>query len=360
MNCSMDLQLFADEKTEKATPKRRRDMREKGNIPQSKELNSALVLIGCFVMLYICATFITNILIENTAQMLSLKIEDPLFSIDGIQNLMFFSATRYLKALAPVTGISLGLGLLASYLQVGFVFTAKPLEPKLSRINPIEGLKRIFSRRSLAQLVKSFLKICIIGYLTYKFLARRYPDLPRMLDMSLEELIRTIGITTVQAGIYAGAVLLVLAVLDYYYQRYEYEKSIMMTKHEVKEEYKQMEGSPQIKSKIRERQRQMSMHRMMAEVPKADVVITNPTHYAIALKYEPERAKAPIVVAKGRDLIALKIKEIAKENEIQTVENRELARSLYETTEIGCVIPPELYQAVAEVLAFVYSINKTT
>lgn len=355
-----NLQLFADEKTEKATPKKRRDVREKGNIPQSRELNSALVLIGCFATLYICAAFITDTLRDNAIHLLSMKAEDGLFSSDGMHNLITFSAAGYLKALAPVAGTALCLGLLTSYLQVGFVFTTKPLEPKLSRLNPAEGFKRIFSRRSLAQFVKSLLKISIVGYLTYRFLISRYPELPRMLDMGLEELVKTIGVTVVQSGIYAGAVLLALALLDYYYQRYEYEKSIMMTKHEVKEEYKLMEGSPQIKSKVRERQRQMSMRRMMTEVPRADVVITNPTHFAVALKYEPDRAKAPYVVAKGRDLIALRIKEIAKESGVQTVENPTLARGLYEATEIGDMIPPDLYQAVAEVLALVYSINKNT
>jgi flagellar biosynthetic protein FlhB len=164
----------------------------------------------------------------------------------------------------------------------------------------------------------------------------------------------------VSVGLRAGIVLLALAVLDYFYQRYEFGKSIMMTKQEVKEEYKQVEGNPQIKSKIREKQRQVSMRRMMAEVPKADVVITNPTHIAVALKYEPDVAEAPYVLAKGKDLIAARIKEIALENSIQIVENVDLARSLYETTDIGDAIPPELYQAVAEVLAFVYSLNKNT
>lgn len=360
MEFFINLQLFADEKTEKATPKKRRDVREKGNIPQSRELGSALVLIGCFAALYICAAFIMDTLRDNTVHLLTMTVEDGLFSADGMQNLMMYSTVGYLKALAPVAGTALCIGLLVSYLQVGAVFTVKPLEPKLSRLNPAEGLKRIFSRRSLAQLIKSLLKISIVGYLTYRFLANRYPELPIMLDMSLEELVKTIGVTVVQSGIYAGAVLLALALLDYYYQRYEYEKSIMMTKHEVKEEYKLMEGSPQIKSKVRERQRQMSMRRMMTEVPRADVVITNPTHFAVALKYEPDRAKAPYVVAKGRDLIALRIKEIARESSVQTVENPTLARGLYEASEIGDMIPPDLYQAVAEVLALVYSINKNT
>ncbi len=360
MDVQINLQLFAEEKTEKATPKKRRDVRERGNVFQSRELSSALVLIGCFAALYIFASFIFDTLKANTAHLLSMRVEDGLFSEPGVKELMTVGLTGYLKAVAPVAGVALCLGLVVSYVQVGFVFTPKPLQPNLNRINPAEGFKRIFSRRSFAQFIKSLLKISIVGYLTYKFIMDKYSELPRLLDMALEEETKVMGTTLVQLGIYAGMVLMVLAVLDYFYQRYEYEKSIMMTKQEVREEYKQLEGNPQVRSKIREKQRQISMRRMMAEVAKADVVITNPTHYAVALKYDPEKANAPFVVAKGKDLIAKKIKEIADKHSVYMVENPELARSLYETTDIGELIPPRLYQAVAEVLAFVYSMNKNS
>ena len=294
----INLQLFAEEKTEKATPKKRRDVREKGNVFQSRELNSALVLIGGFAVLYLFASFITDTLKANAMHLLTMKVEDGMFSAPGIRDLMAISATGYLKAVAPVAGAALGLGLVVSYVQVGFVFALKPLEPNLNRLNPVEGFKRIFSRRSFAQFIKSFLKISIVGYLTYRFIMEKFSELPNLLDMALEEAARTIGIATVQSGIYAGMVLLVLAVFDYFYQRHEYEKSIMMTKHEVKEEYRQLEGDPQVRSRIREKQRRMSMRRMMAEVPKADVVITNPTHFAVALKYDRNRLK-PLCDSEG-------------------------------------------------------------
>jgi flagellar biosynthetic protein FlhB len=354
----INLQLFAQEKTEKATPKKRRDVRERGNIPQSRELNSALALIGCFAVLYLSASYITDTIMKQAHYLLTLPINDGLFSVDGVQGLLATGVTGLLKASAPVAGAALCIGLMTSYLQVGFVFTTKPLVPSLNRLNPLEGLKRIFSRRTIAQLVKSLLKVAIVGYLTFRYLIARYPETPKMLDMGPVKVMETIGVTTIRVGLLAGAALLALAIFDLYYQRYEHEKSIMMTKQEVREEYKQVEGNPQIKSKIKEKQRQISMRRMMAEIPKADVVITNPSHFAVALKYKPEVAKAPYVVAKGKDLIALKIREIAKENRVQVVENINLARSLYETTEIGEVIPPELYQSVAEVLAFVYSMDK--
>ena len=191
----------------------------------------------------------------------------------------------------------------------------------------------------------------------YRYLISQYRNIPHLLDMEVEEIARFIGGITVRVGFMAGAVLLVLAVFDYFYQRHEHQKSLMMTKQELKEEYKQTEGNPQIRSRIREKQRQISMRRMMAEVPKADVVITNPTHFAIALKYDVKVADAPYVLAKGKDLIAIKIKEVARENDIEIVENPLLARNIYQTTEIGSVIPADLYQAVAEVIAFVYSIR---
>lgn len=360
MDIQINLQLFAEEKTEKATPKKRRDVRERGNVFQSRELSSALVLIGCFAALYIFASFIVDTLKANTVHLLSMRVEDGLFSEPGFKGIMAVGLTGYLKAVAPMAGVALCLGLVVSYVQVGFVFTPKPLQPNLNRINPAEGFKRIFSRRSFAQFIKSLLKISIVGYLTYKFIVDKYSELPSLLDMALEESAMVIGTTLVRLGIYAGIVLMVLAVADYFYQRFEYEKSIMMTKQEVREEYKQLEGNPQVRSRIRERQRQISMRRMMAEVAKADVVITNPTHYAVALKYDPEKANAPFVVAKGKDLIAKKIKEIANKNSVYMVENPELARSLYESTDIGELIPPRLYQAVAEVLAFVYSMNKNS
>lgn len=354
----IDLQLFSQEKTEKATPKKRKDVREKGNIPQSRELNSALTLIGCFAVLYMSGRYITDTIKNHAIYILTMPVKDGLFSARGIQRLMTVSTVELLKASAPVAAAALCIGVMANYLQVGFVFTTKPLVPNLNRLNPVEGFKRIFSRRTLAQLLKSLLKVGIVGYLTYSYLIAKYPETPKMLDMEPDAIMGMIGMTAIRVGILAGAALLALAVFDYYYQRFEHEKSIMMTKQEIKEEYKQVEGNPQVKSKIKERQRMMSMRRMMAEVPKADVVITNPNHVAVALKYDLEVAKAPYVVAKGKDLIAIKIKEIARENQIQLVENVGLARSLYQTTDLGEVIPPELYQAVAEVLAFVYSMDQ--
>lgn len=358
MEFYINLQLFAEEKTDKATPKKKKDVREKGQVAQSKEINSALVLIGCFSVLYLFSAFMFEEMRDNAQYVFTLKVSDELFSVEGVRLIFIRGVTTFLKTVAPIAGTALGIGLLASYAQVGFLFTTAPLQPRLDKLNPVEGLKRIFSRKSLFQLVKSLIKVIIVSLLTYRYLVSKYNEIPRLLDMETEEIMRFIGETAVNVGLRAGLVLLALAILDYFYQRYEFSRSIMMTKQELKEEYKQVEGNPQIKSKIKERQRQMSMRRMMSEVPKADVVITNPTHLAVALKYDPDVAQAPYVLAKGKDLMAQRIKEIAADNDIQVVENVILARSLYHNTDIGEVIPSDLYQVVAEVLAFVYSLNK--
>lgn len=353
----IELQLFAQEKTEKATPKKRREARQKGQVAHSREVNSALVLIGSMFALYLFAGYLLQQIKVNMQYFLSVSPDDSQFTIYGAYQMIVLIFLKTGAIVAPVAGVALVTGLLSSYAQIGFLFTAKPLEPKLDRLNPVEGLKRILSRRSLAQLLKSLLKLAIIVYTAYKYLQSKYSEIPRLLDMDVMEIIKFTGLTAINIGLRIGAILLIIAALDYLYQRYEFNRSLMMTKQELREEYKQTEGNPQIKSKVRERQRQISMRRMMAEVPKADVVITNPTHFAVALKYDPEVADAPCVVAKGKDLIAYKIKEIALENDVHVVENPPLARSLYQTTDLGRVIPPELYQAVAEVLAFVFSLK---
>jgi len=364
MDIYINLQLFAEvssgEKTEKATPKKRREAREKGQVAQSKEINSAFVLLGCFLALYIFSSYMFEQIRINALHVLTMNSGDGLYTIEGVKQLFIMSVITTARVVGPVAGMALGIGLFISFAQVGFMFTTKSIEFKPSRLNPVEGLKRILSRRSLAQLLKSLFKVFVIGYLTYKYLLSQYSSIPSLLDMEIEEIVRFIGKTTLSVGFRAGVVLLMMAVFDVFYQKYEFEKNIMMTKQEIKEEYKQTEGNPQIKSRIKEKQRQISTRRMMAEVPKADVIITNPIHFAIALKYDVQVADAPFVVAKGKDLIALKIKEIARENDVQVVENPPLARSIYQNTEIGSVIPADLFQAVAEVLAFVYSIKNNS
>ena len=215
----------------------------------------------------------------------------------------------------------------------------------------------MFSKNSLVELIKASLKILLIGYFIYDFLRDNYLMISKLIYMDINSSVSFIGNAIITIGMRASAVLLVLAVFDYGYQLWDFEKNLKMSKQEIKEEYKQVEGNPQVKSKIKEKQRQLSLRRMMAEIPKADVIITNPTHYAIAIRYDSEISDAPIVIAKGKDLIAHRIKDAAKQSNVPVVENKPLAQALYKTTEIGQQVPVEMYQAVAELLAFVYSLK---
>lgn len=354
----IDLQLFsAQEKTEKPTPKKRKEAREKGQITQSRELTSALILLFAFISMRIFGKYILSNISEFTNSMLSdLTISSQFYSKNNI--IIFFMNVIIItiKIVLPIVATVFLIALVTTYLQVGFLFTTKTLKMKLSRINPIEGFKRMFSTKSLVELFKSLVKVFLIGYIIYLYLLDKIQNIYKLFDMSIEEIVRNIGNLSFGIAIRAGSILLVLSIFDYWYQWWQQEKNLKMSKQEVKEENKQTEGDPMIKSKIKEKQRQIAARRMMQDVPKADVIITNPTHFAVAIKYD-DKYDAPYVIAKGQDLIAQKIKEIANDSSVTIVENKLLARSLFSQCEIGQVIPEELYQSVAEVLAYVYSLN---
>jgi len=256
----------------------------------------------------------------------------------------------------PVMFAILIIGLGINFFQVGLNFSTEAIEVKLDKLNPINGFGRIFSKRSLVELAKSVLKIVIIGFFLYNYLKDEILTMPQFiyydLGTSLQEIAKILFAMVFQVI----AVILILAIIDFAYQKWQTTQDLKMTKQEVKDELKQSEGDPQIKGKIRQKQRQMAMARMMQEVPKADVIVTNPTHYAVALQYHKGMV-APVVVAKGQDLVAQRIKGIAKENHVPIVENKPLARALFSSVEIGDAVPTELYQAVAEVLAYVYRLK---
>lgn len=352
-----DLQLFADgdggEKTEQATPRRREDAKKKGQVFKSADLNSAVILITGSVLL--CLTmnsmlgdlksFTRLYLLDRTMQDFTIQ-----YSCDLLLEVMEIMA----RLLGPVLLGTFVAAFAVSYLQVGSVFSAESLTPKFSRLNPLEGFKRIFSRRAMVELVKSLLKIGITGYIVYSVIKKYYYLFPRFVDMDLVATCQALGTVLFEMAIKVGVCFIILGLLDYIYQWYEYEKSLKMSKHEVKQEFKQAEGDPLIKSRQRQIQREFAMKRMMSEVPQADVVITNPTHFAVALKYEFEVMNAPVVIARGQDFVALRIKEIARENHVTIVEDPPLARTLFYSTDIGDVIPEELYQSIAEILAFIY------
>jgi len=352
-----DLQLFADgdggEKTEQATPRRREDARKKGQVFKSADLNSAIILITGSVLLYLTM----NSMIDTLKSFTSLYILDRTlqdFSVQYASDLLLEVIYLIAKILCPMFVGTFIAAFAISYLQVGAVFSSEALTPKLDRLNPLEGFKRIFSRRSVMELFKSLFKVGITGYIVYSVIKKYYYLFPRFVDMELAATCQALGTVVFEMAIKVGVCFVILGIIDYIYQWYEYEKSLKMSKHEVKQEYKQAEGDPLIKSRQKQIQREFAMKRMMAAVPQADVVITNPTHFAVALKYEFEVMDAPVVVAKGQDFVALRIKEIARQNGVTIVEDPPLARTLYYSIDLGDTIPEDLYQSIAEILAFIY------
>ncbi len=357
---TVNLQLFAnDDRTEKATPKKRQDARKKGQVLQSREITSAFVLLFIFVGLRLLGGYMTDEITAFTRTIISdFTNIHYIFTANGLSQLFMNTSLLLLKVSLPIMAIALITGLVAEYSQVGFLFTFETLGLKLNRLNPLSGLKRMFSLRAVVELAKSLVKVIFVGYIAYSYVKGEAANILNIMNLDAAGIATYIGVTVLNLAIRICLAMIFIGVVDYIYQWYEYEKNLRMTKHEVKEEFKQIEGNPEIKSKIRQKQRQMSMKRMLQEVPKADVVITNPTHFAIAVKYDAKASAAPLVTAKGQDFMALRIKEVAKQYNVEIVENKPLARSLYEMVEVGQEIPQELYQAVAEVLAFVYSLKE--
>ncbi len=351
-----DLQRFAEggDKTEEPTAKKRADARKKGQVAKSQELNTAFVLLMGFLVLRILWEYIYVNIAEYTTYLYSHLAQSV--TTEGISELFIGIMILLAKTVLPVMFAILVIGLAINLFQVGFMFSTEQLEFKLDKLNPINGFGRIFSKRSLIELVKSIFKIIIIGYFLYLYLKDQIPLLPQFIFFDLPHSLATAADIIFTMAFQVVGVIMVLGVADYAYQKWQTTQDLMMTKQEVKDEYKQTEGDPQIKSKIKQKQRQMAMQRMMSEVPKADVIVTNPTHLAVALKYSKGMV-APLVVAKGQDLVAERIKQIARENHVMIVENKPVARALYQAVEVGGVVPAELYQAVAEILAYVYRIK---
>ncbi|WP_074598238.1 flagellar biosynthesis protein FlhB [Sediminibacillus halophilus] len=356
MELKLDLQFFSGEKTEKATPKKRQDSRKKGQVAKSQDINTAILLFFVFLLFITLGGYLKNIMMAMYQHSFTEYINWEV--TETTTHKVFLETTIEMsKAVAPIMGIAIVAGLASNFMQIGFLFTGEPLKPKLSKINPLQGAKKIFSARALVELVKSLLKIFFIGVITFAVIWMRKDEMMQLAGKDVDSSLAFFGNTTITMGIAASIALLVIAVIDYTYQKYDFEKSIRMSKNDIKDEHKNIEGNPLIKSKIKEKQRQMAMRRMMSEIPQADVVITNPTHYAVAIKYDETKADAPYVVAKGVDYVAFRIRDIAKANDVMMVENRPLARGLYKEIEIGDIISEEFFQSVAEVLAYVYKMG---
>lgn len=354
-----DLQLFSEEKTEQPTAKKIKDTREKGQVPQSKDLNGAFSLLAVFATMIFLSDFYVDSIFGFYHFIMNMTLESAsLYTNAGIFQLLQETILTILKLSLPPLVTSMIIGVLLSYMQVGVLFTVETIKPKLSKINPLKGLKNMFSTRSLVELLKSLFKAVLILYVSWTYLTSRLDEILITMELETGQIISIMMELVFGVIIRSALILFVIAVFDFAFKRWKNKKDIMMTKQEVKDEYKQSEGDPQLKAKIKEKQRAFAMSRMMQEVPKADVVITNPTHFAIAVKYDSNVADAPLVVAKGKDLVAQNIKRIATENNVPLVENKPLAQGLFKAVEIGDFIPPDFYEAVAEVLAYVYSLKR--
>ncbi len=343
------------EKTESATPKRRQDARERGQVLKSNELVMTGSLLIMFGALRALTPVIAKNLIDFSGSFLSGQhMPMEYLTTSNVGPVMQEMVVGFLQIMLPILVVAVIAAVVVNIIQTGFLFSTKALEPKMSRLSMIEGFKRIFSGRTVFELLKAVLKIAVIGIVIYLEIEANLPAFSMMLGDGLTAAILQIAEMIFNAGFKILLFLAAIAFLDYMFQRRKFEKDLMMTKYEVRMEMKQQEGDPQIKGKIRQKQRQMAMMRMMQSVPDADVVITNPTQYAIALKYDEELGNAPLVLAKGKDHTAARIKEIAVEHSIELVENKPLARSLYVMCDVGDQIPVEMYQMVAEILAQVY------
>ena len=341
----LNLQFFAKdgpggEKTEPATSKKLNDVRKEGQVAKSKEIITAISLMSLFIILKIYVGRLGTGFIDVFKNIYGAIVVIGNDSGDGLS-----------------TGWAVIIAILGNVLQQKWMITAKPMQPKLSKISPLSGFKRMFSVRQLLELLKSIVMITIIIAVVYSTIKDKMNVLLTFYDISLNTALSTVGDIIIGLGIKISAIFLIVGFADLVYQRHKFKNDNMMTKQEVKDEYKNSEGDPQVKGQIRKRMQEVSRRRMMQQLPEADVVITNPTHFAVALKYEPNEGRAPVVIAKGADYLAFQIKDKAKEYNIAIVENKPLARILYHNIDVGMEIPPELYQAVAEILAAVMKTN---
>lgn len=359
-----NLQFFAKdgeggEKTEPATPKKLEKAREEGQTPKSQDLNTAILLFVLFLCLRVFGGFMLDRIYQSFHFFYNgiSEYSREEFTVARAEGLLIYGLEDIVIICLPILAFSFLGAFIVNVVQVKWKITMKPLMPKPSKISPISGMKRMFSKDKLFELLKAVLKVGILFYVVYSSLKDEWGLILNIYQLELLQAVVLIVDTVLGISFKISAVFLVLAFADWMYQKHKFNNEMKMTKQEVKDEYKNTEGNPQIKGQIRRKMQEASRRRMMQELPEADVVITNPTHLAVALKYDKEEAEAPIVIAKGADYMAARIREVAKENKIEIVENKPLARMLYHNVELGEPIPPELYQMVAEILAYVYGLQ---
>ncbi len=348
----------SEEKTEKASPKKRRDQRKEGNIFQSSDVTNTIFILVAFYALGSIFPYIYDVMASFSKKMITYVGQIHTLDNELIKMIGMECGIAMVKTILPFALLCIAVSVLMTGIQTKFIFTAKQFYPKFNRLNPIAGIKKIISIKNIIELLKNILKMCILVGITYTTLMGYVVVVSRMLDMTLADSVLQTYDLAMSLVMKVTIIFAFIAVGDFMLQRWDYEKNIRMSKQEVKEEFKQMEGNPEIKGKIRDLQRQRARSRMMQAVPEADVIIRNPTHFAVALAYDKEKHGAPIVVAKGQDYVALRIVEIGAQHQVFTVENKPLARGIFHSTELNHQIPAEYYGVVAELLVYVYKKKK--
>ncbi|MCC7370292.1 MAG: flagellar biosynthesis protein FlhB [Chloroflexi bacterium] len=349
--------MAGEERTEAATPRKLQHLRDEGKVNKSSEVIAAASILTGVGTLYTFGGFSwSHLRVLVTDTLSNLNRGD--FTDATMMQLWFMAGLAFFTVMAPLLVAMPVMGIISNVGQSGFLLSTKSITPDFSRINPISGFTRLFSLRIAVELLKTTIKVGVVGWLLYRTYVDSFPLFLSLAGADLAGALALFVSTMFSTALTVGGAFLVLAVLDYGYQRWEFLRGARMTKQEMKEEYKQSEGSPEIKNAIRRRQRRMAMSRMMQNVPTADVVVTNPTHFAVALRYRGDEMAAPKVIAKGKDLIAQRIKQIARENNVPVVENKPLARALFAAVEVDQEIPYDLFQGVAQILAYIYSLKR--
>ncbi len=349
-----------DQKTEEASSKKIEDAEKKGNFTQSREVTSSFVLLASIVGFSMAGENATETLMKTWYSILT-EMSSANLNVHELFSFMKWHMQNFFLIIGPILAIIMAAGLLSNILQTGGLkFSLHPLSPKWSKLNPMKGFKRIFSKTSVVELFKSIFKISVVAIIAYYAVKGHWDEVPTLMGYGVYQTLLFMGEVMIEIMVKVFLVMLILAALDFAFQKFTYLENLRMTKQEVKDERKDLEGNPLIKQRIRTVQMEMTRRRMMSAVPEADVVITNPTHFSIAIKYDMENDAAPVVVAKGQNDIALRIREIAKENNIPLVEDKPLARTLYKNVDVGQLVPASLYKAVAEILAYVYKLKRKT
>ncbi len=345
------------EKTEAPTPRRKQEARADGNVARSTDLTAAVMLLAAIVALNILGTRMIMVLGHTTRVLLNSEHLANPTRTEGLGETVYYSVYMFAVALGPIVLAIAAIGLLASLGQVGFLLTLKPLQPNFGKLNPIKGVANLFSMRAGMRLLMSVLKVIVIALVAGWFV---YSDMPRILhiaEMQALQAFAAAGTIVYSLALKLALLLLIMAIMDYAFQRWQHEQDLKMSKQDVKEEMKRMEGDPMVKQRRTRVARQLAMQRIAQAVPNADVIVTNPTHFSIALQYDSDEMRAPKVVAKGADFMAMRIRQIAVAHGIPLVERKPLAQALYRSVEVGDEVPPEHYAAVAEILAYVYRLS---